>query len=157
MFESSNSLTGTVSPTNEQSHTQLNLQRKASFDCCNFPCVGLWCNEVDGPPQMRNRLVKGRASDGNFACRFPQVDGTVSKPSCLSVYGQYFWGDVGVCIHHCQDSCVDGASLLLQLAFIGGVAHQRVLEQVGRFRRQTAAVDQFRVDEPIERGGKLGF
>jgi hypothetical protein len=40
-----------------------------------------------------------------------------------------------------------------QQTFIGGIADQRVLEEIGRLRRQTAAVDQFRLYQTIQRDG----
>ena len=93
--------------------------------------------------EMGDRLVKGGSCDGSFAGGFPQVDGAVSRSGRLGVYGEDFGGNVGVSLQRRQDTRVDGAALLFQLAFIGRVAHQCVFEEIGCLGRQAAAVDQF--------------
>ena len=55
------------------------------------------------------------------------------------------------------DPAVQRAAGLAQQRAVGGVLDQRMLEQISRMRRRTRGEKQARLDETVERTGKLRF
>ena len=96
---------------------------------------------------MRNGFLVGGTRDRLTARLFPAVEGRLQQTGGLSVLRQDLRRCIALLLENLEELSMEILAPAFQQALIGGVAHQRVLEQVGGLGCRTAAEDELRLDK----------
>jgi hypothetical protein len=109
---------------------------------------------------MADRFRGCRLRQGRLPGPPPVLERLLEEACLHAVVGEDFrpcGDDVReLLLQHVRHAGVQLLAPALEQAGVGGLLHQRVLEHIDRLRRQAAAEDQPRADEPIERQGQPG-
>ncbi len=110
---------------------------------------------------MPYRFTIARPMNCFLPCRAPVSYRLLIQSSFRAVPSQKLrlvLGNLGeFALERFRDTGVERASGLAQQRAIGGVLHKRVLEQIGRVRRQALPEQQTSCDETVERSLQFRF
>ena len=136
-------------------HRRSELREDFEFRCRAFRNVWFGTKQRERPAKMSNRFRVRGAPHGALARRRPVGDGILVETGLAIVIGQQF----GLALHDGRIMLLQSLrdmpmKLLAQLAqqrAVGGVLHQCVLKDVGRFWRGAALEEQSSLDQPTQR------
>ena len=112
--------------------------------------------EAETPLQMGNRFEVSRLLCGMLPRLQPLMRGALRVAGGCQMMGEQFGvarDEIGEMRFQCRgDAPMPFLPLRAQQRAVGGVLHQRVLEQVGGMRSGAAAKQQSRIDQLSQRG-----